>query len=127
MKDSHVHPTGLLQPLPILEQVFEDIAMDFITCLPSSKGKTSILTVVDRLNKYGHFIPLPSTFSTHTVAEAFAVGIIRLHGPPRTILTDSDPHFLHYFWQEINRLQGSTLDMSTALPSSKGWAIRGFQ
>lgn len=47
MKDSHLHPTRLLQPLPIPNPVFEDIAMDFITCLPSSKGKTTIMTVVD--------------------------------------------------------------------------------
>ncbi|KAH0760251.1 hypothetical protein KY290_023744 [Solanum tuberosum] len=114
MKDTNLHPVGLLQPLPIPDQVFEDIAMDFITCLPSSKGKTTILTVVDRLTKYGHFIPLPSTFSTQLVAEAFIVGVIRLHGPPRTIVTDRDPRFLHSFWQEINRLQGSTLATSTA-------------
>ncbi|KAH0725501.1 hypothetical protein KY284_001366 [Solanum tuberosum] len=114
MKDTNLHPAGLLQPLPIPDQVFEDIAMDFITCLPSSKGKTTILTVVDRLTKYGHFIPLPSTFSTQLVAEAFIVGVIHLHSPPRTIVTDRDPRFLHSFWQEINHLQGSTLAMSTA-------------
>lgn len=44
MKDSHLHPAGLLQPLPIPDQVFEDIAMNFITCLPSSKGKSTIMT-----------------------------------------------------------------------------------
>nr|XP_009603209.1 uncharacterized protein LOC104098239 [Nicotiana tomentosiformis] len=119
MKDSHLHPAGLLQPLPIPDQVFEDIAMDFITCLPSSKGKTIIMTVIDCLTKYGHFIPLPSTFSTHTVAEAFVVGIIRLHGPPRTIMTDRDPRFLHLFWKEIHHLQGSTLAMSTAYHPQK--------
>ncbi|KAH0635853.1 hypothetical protein KY289_035768 [Solanum tuberosum] len=108
MKDTNLHPAGLLQPLPIPDQVFEDIAIDFITCLPSSKGKTTILTVVDRLTKYSHFIPLPSTFSTQLVAEAFIVGVIRLHGPPRTIVTDRDPRFLHSFWQEINRLQLKT-------------------
>lgn len=65
--------------------------MDFITCLPSSKGKTTILTMVYRLTKYGHFIPLPSTFSTQLVAETFVVGVICLHGPPRTIVSDHDP------------------------------------
>ncbi|KAH0672438.1 hypothetical protein KY290_024676 [Solanum tuberosum] len=114
MKDTNLHPAGLLQPLPIPDQVFEDIAMVFFTCLPSSKGKTTILTGVDRLTKYGHFIPLPSTFSTQLVTEAFVVGVILLHGPPRTTVTDRDPRFLHSFWQEINRLQGSTLAMSTA-------------
>ena len=62
--------------------------MDFITCLQSFNGKTTIMTVVDRLTKYVHFIPLPSIFSTRTVAEAFVVDIIRLHDPPRSIVTD---------------------------------------
>lgn len=97
MKDSHLHPAGLIQPLPISDEVVEDIAMDLITFLPSSKGKTTIMTVVTCLTKYDHFIPLPSTFLSHTVAEAFVVGIIRLYGPPRTIVTDRDPRFLHSF------------------------------
>lgn len=121
MKDIHHHPTGLLQPLPIPDLVFEGIAMDFIMCLPISKGKPTIMTVVDCLTKYGHFIPLPSTFSTELVAETFVVGIIRLHGHPRTIVTDHDPRFLHTFWQEINCLQGTSLAMITAYhPQSDG-------
>nr|XP_009593886.1 uncharacterized protein LOC104090486 [Nicotiana tomentosiformis] len=54
--------------------VFEDITMDFIIGLPSSKGKATIMIVVDRLSKYGHFIPLAVTFSAQSVAEAFATG-----------------------------------------------------
>ncbi|WMV51994.1 hypothetical protein MTR67_045379 [Solanum verrucosum] len=113
MKDMNRNPAGLLQPLPIPNVVFEEIAMDFITCLPSSKGKATIMTVVDRLSKYGHFIPLPSTFTAHSVALAFVVNVIKLHGPPHVIVTDRDPRFLYSFWQEINRLQGTSLAMST--------------
>ncbi|XP_049372560.1 uncharacterized protein LOC125837500 [Solanum verrucosum] len=111
MKDVHHHSVGLLQRLPIPDLVFEDIAMDFITCLQSSKGKSTLMTVVDCLTKYGHFIPLPSTFSTKIVAETFVVGVIRLHGPTRTIVTDRDPRFLHPFWEEINYLHGTSLGM----------------
>ena len=50
MKSSHQLPAGLLQPLPIPQFVFENITTDFITCLPSSKGRSTIMTVVDRFS-----------------------------------------------------------------------------
>jgi hypothetical protein len=33
-KSEKTHPTGLLHPLPILEQKWESISMDFITGIP---------------------------------------------------------------------------------------------
>lgn len=50
-----VHPVGLLQPFPILSSPWLDISMDFIKDLHPSGGFTVILTVVDRLTKFGHF------------------------------------------------------------------------
>ncbi|KAL0342902.1 UNVERIFIED_CONTAM: Retrovirus-related Pol polyprotein from transposon [Sesamum angustifolium] len=52
-KYSSQAPYGLLHPLVIPDQVWEDISMDFITHLPSSAGKTTIWVVVDRLINSG--------------------------------------------------------------------------
>lgn len=88
--------------------------MDFIVGLPPSKGYTVILVVVDRLSKYGHFIPLRAAFDAFTVAEAFIQNIVKLHGIPKSIVTDRDKVFTGHFWHRLFKSQGITLAMSSA-------------
>jgi hypothetical protein len=58
----------LLQPLPIPEQSWIDLFMNFIEGLPSSNGYSVILAVVDRLTKYSHFFVVKHPFSAATIA-----------------------------------------------------------
>ena len=106
-------PAGLLQPLPISERVWEDILMDFIDGLPNSNRVSTILVVVDRLSKYGHFVALKHPYFAKLVVEIFVKEIVCLHGMPRTIVSNRDPIFTSQFWEEFFRLQGSELRMSS--------------
>ena len=63
VKIEHKRPGGMLQPLPIPEWKWEDIAMDFVTGLPRTQGqKDAIWVIIDRLTKSAHFIAIRMTW-----------------------------------------------------------------
>jgi hypothetical protein len=70
-KTEHLHPGGLLLPLPITSGVWTDIGMDFIEALLRVRGKSVILTVVDRFSKYCHFIALAHPYTAASVAIVY--------------------------------------------------------
>ncbi|KAJ0895862.1 putative nucleotidyltransferase, Ribonuclease H [Helianthus annuus] len=107
-------PYGLLQPLPIPSNVWQDVSMDFITNLPLSNGKSAIWVIVDRFSKFAHFIPLPPHYGAVMLATLFLQNVYRLHGFPKSIVTDRDPIFLSKFWKELFKQVGTKLKFSTA-------------
>jgi len=120
-KSSTTSPAGLLQPLPIPQQIWEDLAMDFIVGLPPSYGFSVIMVVIDRLSKYAHFCTLKADYSSKHEAEAFMQSIVKLHGMPKSIVSDRERVFTSNFWQQLCKLSGTTLAMSTAYhPQSDG-------
>ncbi|KAJ0909643.1 putative nucleotidyltransferase, Ribonuclease H [Helianthus annuus] len=105
---------GMLQPLPIPKAVWEDIAMDFVEGLPKSGNKEVIWVVVDRLSKGAHFVALQHPFTAVDVAQMYLDHIYRLHGPPKSIVSDRDKVFVSRFWKELLLLQGVEQQMSSS-------------
>ena len=98
VKAVHMKSAGLLQPLPISGWKWEEISMDFIIGLPMTpQGHDSIWVIVDRLTKSAHFIPVNTRYIVGKYAEIYVSQIVRLHGVPRTIISDRGPQFIARF------------------------------
>eukprot|EP00253_Pinus_taeda_P006284 PITA_06284 len=126
IKAEHQHPAGLLQPLPIPKWKWEIISMDFITGLPKSKrNNDSIMVVVDKLSKAAHFIPVQSTYKATQIAHVFMQNVFKLHGLPKTIISDHDVKFTSAFWRTLFADLGTQLNFSTAYhPQTDGQTER---
>jgi hypothetical protein len=91
-------PAGLLKPLEIPEWKWEHITLDFVVGLPRSpRGRDAIWVVVDRLTKSAHFIPMKTTNSTSDLVPLYMKEVIRLHGVPKSIVSDRDSKFVSKF------------------------------
>jgi hypothetical protein len=92
---------GVLRLLPVPEKPWEDISMDFVTGLPECEGYDAIWVVVDRLSKMRHFVPCKTTVDARGLVEMFLKEVVRLHGLPRTIISDRGPQFAAVFWRRL--------------------------
>jgi hypothetical protein len=126
VKAIHMKTAGPLQYLPIPTWKWEDISMDFIVGLPrTTKGFDSIWVVIDRLTKIAHFLPVKTKYLVVAYAELYIARILRLHGVPKTIVSDHGPQFVSKFWEELHKCLGTKLLRSLAYhPQTSGQTER---
>ena len=114
-------PYGLLQPLPIPEQPWHSISMDFIKQLPSLNGFTLILVVIDRLSKESVFIPTTDSATATDVADAFITHVFSKHGIPLHISSDRRSEFTLHFFCSLGALLRMRLHFTSGHhPSANG-------
>ncbi len=98
VKAKHQVPSGLLQPIIILEWKWDQVTMDFISGLPLTQEKhDAIWVIMDRLTKSAHFLPVRTDYSLEKVAKLYISEIVRLHWIPISIIFDRDPMFTSRF------------------------------
>jgi hypothetical protein len=126
VKDDHMRPAGLLQPLSIPAWKWEDISMDFIVGLPLTGHKfNSIWVIVDWLTRSAHFIPVHTFYRAEKYAELYVSRILCLHGVPKTILSDRGSQFIACFWEQLHASMGKhPIHISAYHPQTDGQTER---
>ena len=111
-------PLRPLRPLPVPGRPWSHIALDFVTGLPPSSGKTH------RFSKAAHFIALPKLPSAFTTAELLVMHVFRLHGIPMDIVSDRGPQFI----SQVGKALGAMASLSSGYhPQTNGQSERANQ
>ena len=73
-----------------------------------------MVVFVDRFTKYVKFAPCTKSLTAKDYAKLFLENVFRNFGLPRVLISDRDPRFVSQFWQELFRIFGTDVRMSTA-------------
>jgi transposase InsO family protein len=132
MQTQQVEYTEALWPLALAKSSFTavgDDGMDFVGPLPESRNRdgvfNSITVVIDLLTRMVHLIPSRIHYTARQLAELMFEAIYKLHGLPKTIVSDRDVLFTSTFWKRLHELVGTKLNLSSAYhPESDGGTER---
>jgi hypothetical protein len=125
-KTSSALPAGLLQPLEIPSQRWEQVTLDFIMPLPrTTRNHDAICVFVDKFSKYAIFVPTRVTITAKGTAKLFLAHVFCFFGMPHSIVSDRDARFLSDFWLELFHLLDVRLCHSSAYhPQTDGQTER---
>jgi hypothetical protein len=70
--------------------------------------------IVDRLTKVAHFIAVQTTYGRDKLAKLYINNILKLHGVPKSIVSDRGAQFVSKFWRSLHQALKTKLDFSSA-------------
>jgi len=114
MKPIRQAPVGKLHPLRIPDSRWDTLSVDFVVELPLSSRHNVVMTVVDSVLKWAHFILMHTTVTAEGAARLFLYQVWKLHGLPKYVVSDCRPQFVAHFTRELYCLLGIKLASSTA-------------
>ena len=106
---------GLLQPLPIPDRPWSSVSLDLVTDLPlTPRGHNAFALFICRLTKLFHVAPCSTSVDALGLAQLFYDNVYRLHGWPKSLISDRDPRLTSDLWKSIVAATGTKCNMSTA-------------
>ena len=103
-----------LHPNEIPSSPWEIISINLIGPLPQSKGKNTILVIVDQFSKMIHLFLIMDIVTSKGVTTIFCNSIFKLHGTPRKVISDQGPQFISSFMKDLYELLNIKANPSTA-------------
>ena len=105
-------PVGELHPFPMPETRWDTLSINFVVELPKSSRYNAVMTVVDSVLKWAHFILMHTAVTVEGVARLSLHNVWKLHRLPKHVILDCGPQFIAFFTKELYRLLGIQLASS---------------
>ena len=103
------------------EKLWTHLTVDFITKLLIVARKDTILVVYDRLSKMTHFVTITEGTSAEELVRLFKGNVWKLHGLPKSMVSDRGPQFAAELTKELNRMLGIEMRLLMAFhPQTDG-------
>ena len=93
--------------MEIPERPWQDISIDMIGPLPRSNRMDAIVVIVDRFTKIIRLKATTTSISLEGIARIYRDEIWKIHGVPRTILSDRGPQFAAKFMEDLTKVLGT--------------------
>ena len=108
--------------MSVPERLWYAVSTDFVLVIPrTQRGCDSIFVAVDRFQKMAHFISCQKINDATHIANLFFKEVVRLHGLPRSIVSDRDTKFLGHFWRTLWKKLGKDLLRSLVTKHHTQW------
>ena len=120
-KVQHQRKTGELHPLEIPEGPWQDISINMIEPLLRSNRMDAIVVIVDQFTKMIRLKATTTSISLEGIVKIYRDEIWKIHGVPKTILSDQGLQFALKFMEDFTKVLGTKRKLSMAYhPQTNG-------